>query len=392
MENQLISVIVPVYNVEQYLEKCVQSIMEQSYSNLQIILVDDGSTDQSGNICDKLARQDQRIFVIHQVNQGVVSARKSAIESATGEYICFVDGDDYISNDMIENLYAKIGDSDLISSGCYRQDKKGGWMELFDNFEEDIYVGSDAINYILSNMIIFHGQFKDGLLPYLGTKMYRSGILKQEIQTVNMNLKYSEDRDLLFRYILQCKKIRVLHKAFYFYFYREHSAAHGNNLNYLSNLNELYLSLTEAFQNHSLEYILMYQLQMFVISQAYYLPYRMGFLSEVKQMRFLLPYPDMEGKMKIVLYGAGHVGMNYRFQLQRRADFQLVLWVDQSWQSFREKGFAVESPAKISEVEYDQIILAVKDKSVAEDINNELLEHGIPKEKIVWEQPIIFSY
>lgn len=392
MENFIISVIVPVYNVEQYLEKCVQSILEQSYGNLQIILVDDGSSDQSGQICDELSSRDQRIQVIHQKNQGVATARKIGIEYASGEYCCFVDADDYISNDMIESLYRKMGDCDLVSSGCHCQRENGEWYERVDNYPERIYDGQKDLNYILSNLIIFKSQFEDGFLPFLINKMYKTNILKQAVQDVNLKLFYAEDRDLLFRYVLKCHKICVLHQSYYYYCFRKESAVNTKNPNFLSNLNELYLSLAKAFQHHPMEYALMYQLQMFISSRAYNVSYWMGFVPEAQSIRFILPYLGDKESKRVILYGAGRVGRDFNCQIHKRADFQLVLWVDQSWQSFREKGFAVESPAKISEVEYDQIILAVKDKSVAEDIKNELREHGIPKEKIVWEQPIIFSY
>lgn len=105
MEKGLISVIVPVYNVEQYLEKCVNSITNQTYRNLEIILVDDGSTDNSGKICDHLAKNDSRIKVIHKKNGGVAEARNFGIDVATGENISFIDSDDYINSKYFEILY-----------------------------------------------------------------------------------------------------------------------------------------------------------------------------------------------------------------------------------------------------------------------------------------------
>ena len=99
-KNGLISVIVPVYNVESYLEKCIDSIIHQTYKNLEIILVDDGSTDNSGKICDVYKEKDSRIKVIHKQNRGLSSARNCGLEIAKGEYIGFVDGDDYIAEDM----------------------------------------------------------------------------------------------------------------------------------------------------------------------------------------------------------------------------------------------------------------------------------------------------
>ncbi|MDR1825314.1 MAG: glycosyltransferase [Bifidobacteriaceae bacterium] len=104
----LVSLIVPVYNVEQFLEQCVQSILEQQHANLEVILVDDGSPDGSGAICDALAGQDQRVKVIHQANQGVSTARNAGLEAAAGEYIAFVDGDDWLEPDFITYMLQVI--------------------------------------------------------------------------------------------------------------------------------------------------------------------------------------------------------------------------------------------------------------------------------------------
>ena len=103
MEQALISVIVPVYNVEKYLPECVESIISQTYGNLEIILVDDGSTDRSGKICDEFAEKDSRIVVIHQKNSGVSAARNRGLDVCKGDYISFVDSDDYYCTDLMES-------------------------------------------------------------------------------------------------------------------------------------------------------------------------------------------------------------------------------------------------------------------------------------------------
>ncbi len=110
---ELISVIVPVYNVEKYLVRCVDSIIRQTYSNLEIILIDDGSTDNSGNLCDGLSKNDSRIKVIHQANSGLSCARNAGLEIYTGDYVCFIDSDDYIHPDYISYMYELC-----ISTGC----------------------------------------------------------------------------------------------------------------------------------------------------------------------------------------------------------------------------------------------------------------------------------
>ena len=119
-KNNLISIIVPIYNVEKYLKKCIDSIINQTYKNLEIILVDDGSPDNCGKICDEYAKKDNRIKVIHKENGGVSSARNVGVENATGEYIGFVDSDDYIEKDMYEvlinNLKKENADISIISN------------------------------------------------------------------------------------------------------------------------------------------------------------------------------------------------------------------------------------------------------------------------------------
>lgn len=114
----LISVIVPVYKVEKYLDRCVESIAVQSYRNLEIILVDDGSPDKCGNMCDTWAERDERIRVIHKVNGGAADARNAGIQNANGEYITFVDSDDFIAPQMIEQLYLAIKESGAKMSMC----------------------------------------------------------------------------------------------------------------------------------------------------------------------------------------------------------------------------------------------------------------------------------
>ena len=115
----LISVIVPVYNVDKYLSKCIESIIYQSYEHLEIIIIDDGSNDTSASICDDFALQDQRIKVFHCLNHGVSAARNRGIKEARGEYISFIDSDDFIERDFYESLLHAIDDSKSIVAAAY---------------------------------------------------------------------------------------------------------------------------------------------------------------------------------------------------------------------------------------------------------------------------------
>ena len=113
-----ISVVVPVYNVKKYLEKSFESIADQTYDNLEIVLVDDGATDGSGKLCDELAKKDNRVKVCHKVNGGLSSARNHGLLNATGDYIIFIDSDDYIHPDMISSLYSEIKRTDSDVAVC----------------------------------------------------------------------------------------------------------------------------------------------------------------------------------------------------------------------------------------------------------------------------------
>ena len=148
MEEPLISIIVPVYNVSKYLKKCIESLINQSYKNVEIILVDDGSNDESEKICDKYKNDDNRIVVIHKKNNGVSSARNCGIDAANGKFVCFVDGDDYVMPDYVEYLYNLINKNNAEISIT---------TEMFGNFDnnqtkkvtEKIWNNEDACEAIL---------------------------------------------------------------------------------------------------------------------------------------------------------------------------------------------------------------------------------------------------
>ena len=142
----LISVIVPIYNVEQYLENCINSILNQTYRNLEVILVDDGSPDNCGGICDLYSDKDPRIKVIHKQNGGLSDARNKGLDAATGEYLAFVDSDDTILPEMIDKLYQRIviDQSDLAFCGYQQVNQKGDVLsEVY--LEDNLLSGFDAL-------------------------------------------------------------------------------------------------------------------------------------------------------------------------------------------------------------------------------------------------------
>ena len=156
MVKGLVSVVVPVYKTEKYLDCCVESITKQSYQSLEIILVDDGSPDNCGRICDGWAAKDSRIKVIHKENQGLSSARNTGIEAATGEYICFFDSDDFISLDFIERMItlAKAENTDLVVCGMVNASAEGKVITKYiPAFSEPVYRGERVQGEFLPNIV-----------------------------------------------------------------------------------------------------------------------------------------------------------------------------------------------------------------------------------------------
>lgn len=191
----LISVIVPVYNVEKYLDKCVQSIVNQTYENLEIILVDDGSTDHCPALCDEWAKMDSRIQVIHKKNGGLSSARNTAIDIISGEYVIFVDSDDWIDLDMIATMleFAKANDADIVSGGFYFESTDG--TSFVQTFSKRLYIDGE----IAQNLLL------DSIRPEVCSKLYRSELVKQF--RFDETIKYAEDLPYNFYLMLKAKKL-----------------------------------------------------------------------------------------------------------------------------------------------------------------------------------------
>ena len=149
-QDKLISIIVPVYNTEKYIDKCIQSILSQTYKIFELLLIDDGSTDNSGAICDNYAKKDDRVKVFHKVNGGQATARNLALQIILGEYVGFVDADDWIEPNMFEELIHAIGDNDIVMCGRYNVAENTGCRTPFFTSDSPIQMDSqEAIRRFL---------------------------------------------------------------------------------------------------------------------------------------------------------------------------------------------------------------------------------------------------
>lgn len=388
-DDLLISVIIPVYNVKEYLRDCLESVIGQTYKNLEIIVVDDGSTDGSSKLCDELAEQDTRIKIIHQKNNGVAVARKKGVMCSRGAFICFVDADDEIDKKMIEYMAGRIGKCDLLTTGLCFHGVQGEHIEKWDSIEKGIYSTDKEKEYLTANMLAYKNQFDYGILPYLWNKMFRAEILKPFIASMNSSLSYAEDVEVLFPYILRCKAVCVTHECLYYYRAREDSATYSENKDYMCDLFKVYQSLEKAFQNHSQEKALMHQLQLFVTERIYAITGYMGFSVNAQIIKYCFPYSELKRGSKIVLYGAGRVGMDYYRLIHRQKMLELALWVDKDWEKYNDISTPVYAPETVKNCDYDYIVIAVRKGEIANEIREELVKRGIEPDKILWRVPAI---
>lgn len=217
--NDVISIIVPVYNVEKYLKKCVDSLLNQSYPNLEIILVNDGSTDASGIICEDYSNHDNRIVYIYKPNGGLSSARNVGLEVAKGEYVVFIDSDDYVATNMIEKLYIALSVNSADMSICDFQKVD----EQYNNIGDVRILKSEVIEK--PNILKVLCRYDDCYAQYViaCNKLYRRQLFD--------NIRYIENRihedEFIIHHILsQCKKIVIVSDKLYFYLQRNNSITH----------------------------------------------------------------------------------------------------------------------------------------------------------------------
>ena len=213
----LISIIVPIYNVELYLERCVQSILNQTYTNIEIILVDDGSPDKCGKICDELAQKDARIVVIHKPNGGLSDARNAGLDLAKGELIGFIDSDDYIHPEMYSILYKNMIDNDADLSMCDYKAVESPGAEIFD-FDNN----TTTYNNIEALEMLFTYYCQVFVIAW--NKLYRKEVFKELRYTKG---KIHEDELLTYKILHQANKIVYSDARLYYYFQSPNSIIHS---------------------------------------------------------------------------------------------------------------------------------------------------------------------
>lgn len=229
----IVSVIVPVYKVEKYLDRCVESIVNQTYKNLEIILIDDGSPDKCPQMCDEWAKKDERIKVIHKQNEGAGLSRNVGIENSTGKYICFFDSDDYINLHTIEKCMSAVNEhgSDMVLFGAADVDYNGNILKNIDFNIGDTYLKNNAITEVLLPELISHDFRKvegNDLVFSLWTVFVSTELIKNNnLLFLSEKEIFSEDSYFLLELYSKVKSVAIIPEGLYYHFINTASLSHS---------------------------------------------------------------------------------------------------------------------------------------------------------------------
>lgn len=380
-ETDKISIIVPIYNSERYLDKCLSSIIGQTYKNLEIICVDDGSTDNSLAICNKYRLIDDRVIVIHKNNGGVTSARKAGLKIASGEWVGFVDSDDWIELYMYEELLEKMLFYNVwMVCGRYRKCYEDYSVDSNSKFIEgkyDIENDNDFIRNFIFSVDEFYPVFDFSLCD----KLFDREKIYSVMNKLSDDIIFWEDAAIVFSYIIKYKKVYIIDKIIYNYqFIDSGSAMHTFDNNKLLSIEKAYdyinISVEKYMNKTKLKEQLKYLKLYFLIL---YLPEKLE-SNDGKKMLYI--FGDINKTDSLVLYGAGIMGQRYR-QYLKKEGVSVCLWVDRRWEKLDEND-DIQPPESINSVKYDKILITVIRQDLIDEIKSELKSYGVDDSKIYY--------
>lgn len=394
--DDLVSIIIPVYNVQNYLQICIESVVKQTYQNIEIILVDDGSTDNSGKLCDQFQKMDARIKVIHQQNSGSTAARNAGLRMAIGKYVGFVDSDDWIEEDMYEVLYRAIKSSNA-EIAVARQYIDRGEIEYPERLRS-IYQGTyQKFDNTVVHNIIYSDDYKNkGISPNLWDKLFEKNLLENFQLKVDVGTKFAEDDLAVYSCLLEADVVTFVNKPVYHYRQRPGSVTKKADEEYFSKISLFYKQMKAVFLENEQSELLMEKLNRYMLElvlRGINDSFGFGYGN-------VIPYYRPNSKLfvdlnikQIVLYGAGNVGRDYYSYFKQCGIIEVVLWVDKNAAIYSKEGYNVLLPDYISSLDgkYDAVLIAVDNDQVADNIKEELLQsYQIENDKLLYSTPIKF--
>lgn len=380
-----ISVIIPIYNVDPYLYQCVNSIINQSFEKIEIILVNDNSTDQSLNICEYFRKSDRRVILVNKnSNEGLVSARKTGVALATGSYAMNIDADDWIANDYLEKMYnlAKKNKVDAVFPAHIRE-FLGTEKIIKNKINSGLYDKHNIQTSILPKMIS-HGEFfSHGITSYSWGKLFLRDQLYKFQLCIPDDIIMGEDAALTFPILPALNSIYVSDIAGYYYRQRPGSIVKLVN-DYKAEakkLSSLFQFLKESLSDCIENYKIDNQLSHYVFALSLM---RIGSQSIKKDnaMSELLRHQNFEKNTKLCLYSSGSFGQNIYKNLIESNYVRLAGWVDEDYKESQMCGLDVSSVEEILNIDFDYVFIAALDPVLVQKAIERLITLGVPKEII----------
>lgn len=375
----MISVIVPAYNSSEYIRKCIQSILDQEYKDYELLLIDDGSLDSTPNICDEYATRDNRIRSFHRPHRGLVATRRFGIEVAKGDYICWVDSDDWVEPTYLGNFdkLQQNNNVDAVVSGLFYDIADFSRKER-GSIPPGIY---NAIS-ILGEALYAGSFYKYGVVPNLVAKFFKTTILRQAIDMVDDAITIGEDAAISYTALRFCNKICIADICDYHYVHHKGSMTmqpasdEKNKINIL--IDCLKQNIGKSFPEFNSSIKMYEKFLKFT---------RTDELLIEKNGKVLLPFGGFIKGESIILYGAGGTGQTIYKNITETGSLNVLAWVDKGYEKYNMEGLGVSSPSCIKEIisrHSAKIVIAVAYEDVASQIKNELLSQNISEDSIVW--------
>ena len=349
-----------MYNVEKYLSECIESLIGQTYSDLEIILINDGSTDKSGDICDMYSRKDKRIHVIHKENGGNTSARKEGVKHSKGEYIGFVDADDWLEPFMFQQMLKSGENADIIIFAAYEE--YGSFQKVkCSSVIEGLYSGNKLLS--LYEKMMMNGSFYiHGIPTNLWGKLFKKNIISKVQLSIPDMITYGEDTACVYPCILNAKSVYVSNCPLYHYRIRHDSIVHRSHIG-VENFCFLYKTLKYYFDMHEKRDVLNQQLGYFMWQALFLKAYE-----KIDNQMVLFPFKRVKKGMKVAVYGAGLFGQMVRQYCLDSTEVTLSGWFDREYEMYKNQNFPVNAPDEVVNTDFDIMVIAILNTTIAKQV------------------------
>lgn len=376
----LISIVVPIYRIDRYVGICIESIIKQTYDNLEIILVDDGSDDRCPEICDLYATKDSRIRVIHKGNGGLVSARKAGVKVAKGEYIGYVDGDDWLGVDFVERMVtdALETDADIVCAGFTRVLFEQNAC-IYNKYPIGVY-RDEALDDLRKKMLSDGEFYLLGITTYVWNKLFKRDVLFTPQMNVDERISIGEDAAVTYPAIMESDCICVTDCTSYYYRQREdsmlkQSAGFTEEASQLRALCDYLFTFAAKYNDkyHLKKQVIDYVLGICLMRSGGRLPIEDSYST----------FDSVYYGKRVVIYNAGTFGQQLVNRFNESRHCMIVKWIDDDFWEYRRCCLNVDSVESLTNTSFDYVLIATINPPVIKSITIRLKSLGVPEDKIL---------